>query len=551
VSAGTDEQVSSLFPHGGAAGRALAATDWARNPLGVPSAWPMSLKALVRAMLATRQATCLFWGPELTNLYNEGFIPLLGEKHPAAMGQPARACWADAWPVVGELLNGVVTRGDAVLFHEMCVPIARDGKLDDAWWNYSYSPAFDDTGAIAGALVVATETTAAVAGRQQLEAANRTKDEFLAMVSHELRNPLNAILGWSRLMLASKDPRRLERGLSVIDRNATAQARLIEDILDMARIASGKVALDLRRGQLASVIQLAVDSVRPAAAGKEIALDVDIEEAAVDFVCDADRLQQVVCNLLSNAVKFTPARGKVRVAAHQVASRMVISVEDNGQGIPPHLLLHVFDRFRQGDNSTTKRHAGLGLGLAIVRHFVEMHGGTVRAHSDGDGRGATFTVELPVRAVEPRASATDASAPGAAPGSPAVNEPPTLAGVHVLVVDDEADARDLVSAVLQESGARVTTASSAAAAMDALVSNDVAVIVSDVAMPAEDGYSLMHRLRGAGPPRARDIPSLALTAFARAEDRQRAAAAGFHVHLAKPVDPSALVATVAALARRV
>jgi signal transduction histidine kinase/CheY-like chemotaxis protein len=504
----------------------------------------VSLQTLVRAMAATQQPTCLFWGPALINLYNDGFIPLLGEKHPTAMGQPARLCWADAWPVVGDLLNGVVTRGDAVMFHEMLIPIVRDGALSDAWWNYSYSPAFDDGGARAGVLVVATETTAAVIGRKQLEAANRTKDEFLAMVSHELRNPLNAILGWSRLMLTSKDPNRLERGLSVIDRNATLQAKLIDDILDMARIMSDKVTLDLRRAPLATVIQMAVDSVRPAAAAKQITLEVNIEEAAIDFICDVDRLQQVAWNLLTNAVKFTPAGGKVRVAARQVGSRVTISVEDSGQGIPAALLPHVFERFRQGDSSSTKRHAGLGLGLAIVRHLVDMHGGVVRAHSDGEGRGATFTVELPIRAVEPRAS----TIPAAAAGGPPVDHP-TLAGVHVLVVDDEDDARELLSTVLQESGARVTTASSARAAMDALASDAVAVIVSDVAMPAEDGYSLMQRLRAAGPPAARDIPALALTAFAGVEDRQRAAEAGFQVHLAKPVDPAALVAAVAALAR--
>jgi signal transduction histidine kinase len=362
--------VTSSFPDGGAAGSVLRGTNWSSTPLGRVDGWPMSLKTVVRAMLSTRQATCLFWGPELINIYNDGFIPLLGEKHPAAMGQRAQDCWSDAWPVVGGLLADVVARGSAVLFEEMLVPIVRNGRLEDAWWNYSYSPAFDDAGAIAGVLVVATETTAEVAGRKQLEAANRAKDEFLAMVSHELRNPLNAILGWSRLLIGGRDPRRLERGLAVIERNAKAQAKLIEDILDMSRIVSGNVVLDLRRAQLATVIQNAVESVRPAATAKDIGIDLALEDAPADFVCDEDRVQQVVWNLLSNAAKFTDPGGQIRITATTRDARLAIRVDDNGQGIPANLLPHVFDRFRQGDGSTTKRHSGLGLGLAIVRNLV-------------------------------------------------------------------------------------------------------------------------------------------------------------------------------------
>ena len=645
-------------------------------------------------MLGTRQATCLFWGPELINLYNDGFIPLLGEKHPSAMGQRARECWSDAWPVVGGLLAGVVTEGKAVLFEEMLIPIVRRGCLEDAWWNYSYSPLFDDGGTIAGVLVVATETTGEVAGRKQLEAAkleaelarqelqgvfmqtplpmallkgpdhrftlvnepyralvardvrgralaeafteeevgyylpfldrvyetgepvslqeaflrlvdpsgaaveryidvgyhpyrdaagqvtgilaiihdvtskvaartheselrqvaeaaNRAKDEFLATVSHELRNPLNAILGWSRLLSTSRKPGRLERGLAIIEKNAWAQAKLIDDILDVSRITSGKVVLDLRRVQFANVIKNAVESIRPAAAAKGIRLALDLADTTVEFVADEDRLQQIVWNLLSNAVKFTPPGGEVRIAAATRGGSCVsIRVEDTGKGIAAELLPYVFDRFRQGDASTTKRHGGLGLGLAIVRHLVELHGGTVNASSAGEGRGAVFEVVLPIPAVAPRAPAPQASPVGEELLPPRAISVDSLGGVHVLVVDDEEDARELLANVLQEAGAVATVASSVAEALAVLATTAISVIVSDVGMPIEDGYTLLRRLRADARVAVRQIPALALTAYARPEDRQRAMGAGFQEHAAKPVDPDVLVSTVAALVGR-
>jgi signal transduction histidine kinase/FixJ family two-component response regulator len=549
--AGSD--VEAVFPGGGTAGATLRATDWSTNPLGSVDKWPASLRAIVRLMLNTRQATCLFLGPELINLYNDGFIPLLGEKHPRAMGQRAQECWSDAWPVVGDLLAGVVTEGKAVLFAEMLIPIVRQGRLEDAWWNYSYSPAFDDSGAIAGVLVVATETTAEVVARRResglrkaAEAANQAKDEFLATISHELRNPLGAILGWTRMLARKRDPERLSKGLAVIERNALAQARLIEDILDVSRITSGKVVLEPRRVALGSVIQHAVESIRPAASAKGIRLVLALEEGAVDVIADENRLQQIVWNLLSNAVKFTAAGGEVRVGAERVGSRVAIRVEDTGVGISPEFLPHVFDRFRQADASTTRSHGGLGLGLAIVRHLVELHDGTVSASSAGVGRGATFEVTLPMSAVEPadgparldRQSKAEANTRGRA----------LLAGVRVLVVDDEDDARELVTIVLQEAGAKVTAASSVAAALEILRSTQVAVMVSDLGMPSQDGYSFIQQLRLEGPLASRNIPALALSAYAHAEDRRRALKAGFQEYAAKPVAPDALVLMVAALA---
>jgi CheY-like chemotaxis protein len=299
------------------------------------------------------------------------------------------------------------------------------------------------------------------------------------------------------------------------------------------------------------VVQSAVDSIRPAADAKGVRLLLALDDESVDLIADEDRLHQVVWNLLSNAVKFTSGGGEVRVAAGRQGSSVVVRVEDTGRGISAQLLPFVFDRFRQGDSSTTKQHAGLGLGLAIVRSLVELHGGTASAHSEGEGRGARFEILLPLRAVEPR----ERSQAPAAGVEAIVAEPglglglKALLGAHVLVVDDEQDARDLVATVLQEAGAHVTAASSVAEAMTILTAAaaQITVVVSDVGMPAEDGYTLIQRVRAQMLPVLRDIPALALTAYARAEDRQRAIAAGFQQHAAKPVDPDALVRAVAAL----
>jgi CheY-like chemotaxis protein len=301
--------------------------------------------------------------------------------------------------------------------------------------------------------------------------------------------------------------------------------------------------------QLSNVVYNAVESIRPAAEAKQIRIDVTLEEMNVDFIADEDRLQQVVWNLLSNAVKFTPSGGEVRVNARRESSRISIRVEDSGVGIAPAFLPHVFERFRQHDASTTKRFAGLGLGLAIVRHLVELHGGTVEARSEGVGHGSSFEVSLPIRAIEPRREGASMPARGATPISEAHKiAKDTLEGVHVLVVDDEDDARDLLMTVFRDAGAAVTEASSAAVAMAVLASSSISVIVSDIGMPSVDGYTFIQRVRSETTAR-RDVPALALTAFARAEDRKRAVAAGFQEHVAKPVDPVVLVNKVAVLAR--
>lgn len=380
--------------------------------------------------------------------------------------------------------------------------------------------------------------------RTDAEAANRTKDEFLATLSHELRTPLNAILGWAQLLRLGQLPAdELSHGLETIERNAKVQAQLIEDLLDLSRIISGKLRLEMRPIDLPTVLSAALDSVRPAAEAKGIALVPLLDSAASPVLGDAGRLQQVIWNLLSNAIKFTPSRGTVELTLQRIGGRAEIIVSDSGIGIKPDFLPYVFERLRQADSSSTRRHGGLGLGLAIARHLIESHGGTIEARSAGENRGATFIVSLPltlnavVKVPEPEDS-------GSGTG---LGLRRRLEGVRVLVVDDEPDARDLVSRALERDGADVRAAGSAAEALGAIDELNPDILVSDIAMPGEDGYELIRQLRSRERSHGRRLPAVALTAYARTEDRERALLAGYQEHLAKPVEPARLSAVVADL----
>lgn len=390
--------------------------------------------------------------------------------------------------------------------------------------------------------------------RSEAESASRSKDEFLATVSHELRTPLNAILGWGRMLRNSKlNEESFSRGLDTIERNAKLQAQLIDDLLDVSRIISGRLRLTVMSVNLPPIIEAAVDSIRPAANAKNIRLQVLLDSHAGLISGDPDRLQQIIWNLLSNAVKFTEKGGRIQVRLQRINSHIEITVSDNGKGISPEFLPYVFDRFRQADSSITRMHGGLGLGLSIVRHLVELHGGSAQAESPGEGLGATFTLQLPLVVAHGSgrfALDADEISSSRSKDQEGFLPSPSLEGLSILVVDDEADARDLLTTILEECQAQVTTAASPTEAYETLEWLRPDVIISDIGMPGEDGYSFIRNVRiKEARERQGWRPAVALTAHARVEDRLRALSAGYQAHVAKPVEPAELVAVIASLVR--
>ena len=538
-------------------------------------------------------AIAVFRGPSLVfDLANDSYCRLVGRRSDKLVGQPA----AEALPEleeqgIWEIPEKVYRTGEPFAVREYAAQLDRkgDGVLEEAYFDWIAQATRDPHGTIDGVLNISIEVTDQVIARRALEAsrkhledvvaqmklseralresdgerqvllaraeralssaesASRAKDEFLAIVSHELRNPLNAMLGWTRMLRSGAlSEERAVRALETIERNATNQAQLIEDLLDVSRVVAGKLPLDVQTVTFARVIEAAIDSARPAIEARGLRLSVVLDTEGV-LSGDPARLQQVVWNLLTNATKFTPRGGSVRIELRRDESYLELSVTDSGQGISPTFLDHVFDRFKQADPSTTRQHGGLGLGLAIAKNLVEMHGGTIEAHSEGLGKGASFIVRVPVAAMR-RSNVTPV--PVRAAETPVRLESPIeLRGLRVLVVDDDPDARDLVMAVLADCGALVTTAPSVALAMAALEKEAPDVILSDIGMPEEDGYSLVSRVRAMARSRGGATPAACLTGYTSSEDRRKALSAGFNMHLAKPVDPSELIAVVANLSR--
>jgi signal transduction histidine kinase len=384
--------------------------------------------------------------------------------------------------------------------------------------------------------------------RREAEIANRAKDEFLATVSHELRTPLGAILGWATIARRHANSPEAVRALAIIERNARVQMAIVEDVLDLGRILRGGMRLEISATKVADAVDGAALSARPAADAKKVNLRVAVDPGVGVISADAARLQQIVTNLLSNAIKFTPAGGHVELTALRVESKIAIQVRDDGEGIHAEFLPHLFEPFRQGDGSTTRRHAGVGLGLAIVKQLVDAHGGEIRVHSDGEGKGAVFTVNLPASAMlESPADALQGARDGESTASTNDNR---LDGVRLLVVDDDEDSRDLIACILAEQGAVVAVASCAGEALDLLETTRPDVLLSDIGMPQVDGYALLRRVREMPPARGGKTPAVALTAYARAADGERALAAGFQAHVVKPVDQDRLLQIVADLVGR-
>jgi len=708
--------------------RRLEAFDWGSTRLGPLSEWPQRLRVAVGICLNSRFPMFVWWGNEYINIYNDAYIPMLGDRHPSAFGQPARSTWADIWDTVGPQADAVVLRGEATWNERVHLVTERNGFPEDAWFTWSYSPIPNDDGSVGGVFCACTEDTqrvhaearvrflvdiddtvrrlsdpaeitisaatrlgeflnvdrcayadleadedtmnlsgnylrneqvksivgrmrfsdfgaevlglmranrpyvvndidtheppvsdrttyrdtaiqavicvplhkdgqfkAAMAvhsatprhwqasevelctlvasrcwesiqgirvqreaalererlldaerhARGESERARRMQDEFLATLSHELRTPLNAISGWAELLsqglLSDEDAKR---ALDIIRRNTASQGKLIDDLLDVGRIIGGKLRLEMQPLAWAAGIQEAVESIRPTARSKGVRLEV-LLEGREPVLGDGARLQQVAWNLLSNAVKFTPAGGCVSVTLKPGTKGLTLAVSDTGIGIEKDFLPNVFQRFAQADISPTRRYGGLGLGLSIVRQLVEMHNGSVRAESEGEGRGATFSITLPFANVAPHAGL-----PREPSTSPRAKAPLELSGLDVLVVDDERDTRELMIVILERAGARVLDASGAKDALAILETHVPHVVLSDISMPEIDGYEFVRTLRRWEKERSLSVPAIAVTAFARSEDVRQARAAGFDSHIAKPMDSRALVAEVLKLAKK-
>jgi len=499
---------------------------------------------------------------------NAAFARLVGKKATELLGRS----FAEAVPEGDEngclpLLDRVYRTGTPEILVEQ-----EHGHTPPVYWSYSVWAILGADERPVGVIIQVTDATEMAIFRRQVvamneqlllsgtrqheltetaERANRLKDEFLATLSHELRTPLTAIVGWAE-MLGNPQLDRVTslRAIEVIRRNARMQVQMVDDLLDVSRIITGKLRLSVQPVDLGTIIIAAVDGLRPAAEAREIRLQLQLDAPAGQVSGDPDRLQQVAWNLLSNAIKFTPKGGGVIVRLERVGSHLELTVSDTGKGIAKDFLPHVFDRFRQADATTTRAFGGLGLGLAIVRQLVELHGGTVRVDSEGESLGSTFTVSLPLAAMRGAVSDTGSALEQPEFKLPELECPPELNGIRVLVVDDEADTCELLQFILEGCGAQVKTASSAAAALEAVAEEVFDVLISDIGMPDEDGYSLIAKVRALSKERGGKIPAAALSAYAGEEDRIRVLRSGFQIHVPKPISPSELVAVVANLAGR-
>ncbi len=523
---------------GGAAGELIRGIAWEKTALGSIESWPQSLRTTVGIILHSRHPMFLWWGPDLIQFYNDAYAPSFGVgKHPAAMGQPGRECWAEIWPIIGPQIENVMTRGIASWNEDQLVPILRNGRLEDVYWTYGYSPVYDDSGAIGGTLVVCTETTRQVlaaeemrALTQEAQAASLAKDEFLAMLGHELRNPLSPITTALELMkLRAGGQANHEE--AVIERQVRHLTRLVDDLLDVSKITRGKVELKREVVEVSEVVARAVEIASFLFEQRSHRLEIDVPRGELKLKADPVRLAQVVANLLTNAARYTDVAGLVSLSARRDADQILITVTDNGRGISAEVLPKIFEPFVQGKRTQERAEGGLGLGLALVKNLTSLHGGQVEARSAGPGHGSTFTIRLP-------------ALPEGHEGESVSSKPapkPSLAGKRVLVVDDNADAAELLKLILNTVGHSVTTVHGPLEALELLKQWLPEVAVLDIGLPVMDGYELGARIRAAAP----TCRLIALTGYGQREDRARSALAGFDAHLVKPVEIDALLAALA------
>ena len=487
--------------------------------------------------------------------WNKGAERIFGYTGDEVIGQPVTILIPEGQEDEEPAILARLRAGERIEHYET-IRVRKDGTPIAI--SLTVSPIKGPNGDIIGASKIARDITEQRQARKELDEAyrqaeesSRLKEEFLATISHELRTPLSAILGWARMLrLGQLSKENAAKALDTIERNARAQAQLIDDLLDVSRIVTGKLRMDVRPSDPNSFIDAAVEAVRPAAEAKGVRVQKVIDTGLISIPGDPVRLQQVIWNLLSNAIKFTPRGGRVQIRSERVNSHLEIVVSDTGQGISPDFLPHVFDRFRQADQKASRQHGGMGLGLAIVRHLVELHGGNVSATSEGEGQGATFTVRLPISPIYQVDPSGARVHPAARDLLPANDTTERLDGLRILIVDDEPDTRDLLRQGLEYCGANVRLAGSAAEAVDAIVAEIPDILISDIGMPGIDGYDLIRQIRELPADAGGKVPAVALTAYTRVEDRLQALRAGYDMHVPKPVELAELVAVAASVVRR-
>ncbi|PSB15959.1 hypothetical protein C7B76_12540 [filamentous cyanobacterium CCP2] len=545
------EILKDLFAKSGEMGARIQAFDWSATPLGSIETWSKSLQVALQILLLSRFPMQILWGREYIQFYNDAYIPIAGKKHPTGLGQRGEDCWKEVWDFAGPLLDQVVETGTATWSEDQLLVLERNGYPEECYFTFSYTPIWEASGKIGGIFIAIHETTQKVVSerlernlrieaqtaKESAERANQLKDQFLAVLSHELRSPLNPILGWAKLMLSRElDETTTRRALEAIERNARLQAQMIDDLLDISRILRNKLILDMAPVHLIPVIEETLETVDSAAVAKAIQIQTQLDSSPFQVLADFNRLKQVIWNLLSNAVKFTPQGGQVILQLNYVDAEAVLRIIDSGKGIAADFLPHVFDHFRQADSTTTRVFGGLGLGLAIAKQIVDMHGGTIQAESAGEDQGSTFTVRLPLTAhTQPIEKAHSFTLDKA------------LNNIHVLLVEDDADNREMMSLTLELYGARVTTAASALAAIDSLSQDCPDILISDIGMSEMNGYMLLQHIRNT--PQMNQTPAIALTAYVSEADQQQALAAGFQAHLPKPMEPTELIATILKLVK--